>query len=247
VTECGLPDPRRSHNLDRDGAKDMNVDIPSALAAAAEGLRGLGAPDRGAALRQYRARANIYDAEILFAAPIRRRTIQRLALRAGDAVLDVGCGTGLSLPLLERRVGVAGRIVGIEQSAEMIEQARARVRQAGYSNVTLLHAPVEEAEIPAGADTAIFHFTHDVLRTARAVANVMGALRPGARVAAAGLKWAPRWAWGVNLAVLAGALRSITALEGLDRPFSLLEPYLAHVEVEQHLGGAVYLMTGVKA
>ena len=224
----------------------MNFDFQAALATAADRLRAFGTPDRGAALRQYRGRANIYDAEIFFAAPIRRRTIEKLALRPGEVVLDVACGTGLSLPLIERRVGADGSIVGIEQSAEMIALARSRIRQAGYRNVTLLHAPVEEAEIPAGADAAVFHFTHDVLRTPAAVANVMSALRPGARVVAAGLKWAPGWAWGVNLAVLAGALRSITALEGLDRPFSLLEPHLGRVEVEQHLGGAVYLMTGVK-
>jgi SAM-dependent methyltransferase len=247
VTNRGLPGARPRHNFDRDGAPDVDFDLPSALSAAADRLRTFRAPDRGAALRQYRARANIYDAEIFFAAPIRRRTIEKLALRGGETVIDVGCGTALSVPLIERRIGAGGMIVGIEQSAEMIERARARIRSAGYRNVTLLHAPVEEAEIPDRANAAVFHFTHDVLRTPAAVANVMSALEPGARVVAAGLKWAPGWAWGVNLAVLAGALRSITSLEGLDRPWSLLEPHLARVEVEQHLGGAIYLMTGVKA
>jgi SAM-dependent methyltransferase len=247
VTICALRDSSGGHNLDRDGASEMNIDFPAALSTAADRLRAFRAPDRGAALRQYRARANIYDAEILFAAPIRRRTIEKLALRRGELVLDVGCGTALSVPLIERRIGADGRIVGIEQSAEMLAQARARIRSAGYRNITLLHAPVEEAEIPARADAAVFHFTHDVLRTAAAVANVMSALKPGARVVAAGLKWAPGWAWGVNLAVLAGALRSITALEGLDRPWSLLEPHLGRIEIEQHFGGAIYLMTGVKS
>jgi protein-L-isoaspartate O-methyltransferase len=247
VTKRALPGSWTGHNLDRGGTTEMEFDFQTALAAAAQGLRAFRTPDRGAALRQYRARANVYDAEILFAAPIRRRTIEKLALRRGDIVLDVGCGTGLSVPLVERRIGADGKIVGIEQSAEMLAQARARIRQAGYRNVTLLHAPVEDAVIPGRADAALFHFTHDVLRTRAAVANVMSALAPGARVVAAGLKWAPGWAWGVNLAVLAGALRSITALEGLDRPFSLLEPHLARVEVEQHFGGAIYVMSGVKA
>lgn len=39
------------------------------------------------------------------------------------------------------------------------------------------------------ADDALFHFTHDVLRSPAAVANVMPALRPGAGVVACGLKW----------------------------------------------------------
>lgn len=224
----------------------MNEQFTSALSAAAERLRNFGAADRGAALRQYRARADIYDVEILFAAPIRRRTIDKLALHSGEAVIDVGCGTGLSIPLIECAVGPAGTIVGIEQSADMMANARARVSAAGHRNVILINAPVEEAAIETRADAAVFHFTHDVLRTPYAIANVMRALKPGARVAAAGLKWAPRWAWPVNLAVLAGALRSVTAMDGLDRPWSMLEPHLERVEIEQHLGGAVYILSGVK-
>lgn len=224
----------------------MNEEFRSTLAAAADRLRTLGAANRGAALRQYRARANIYDAEILFAAPIRRRTIDALRLRSGDSVLDVGCGTGLSIPLIARQAGSAGRIVGIEQSAEMIARARERILASGYSGVTFVQAPVEVARIPGLADAAVFHFTHDVMRTPAAISNVMSALKPGARVAAAGLKWGPRWAWPVNLAVLAGALHSVTALQGLDRPWSMLEPHLERVEIEQHLGGSVYILSGVK-
>lgn len=224
----------------------MTLEFTSALSAAAERLRTFGAADRDTALRQYRARANVYDAEILFAAPIRRRTIDKLALRPGDSAIDVGCGTGLSIPLIQRAAGPAGTIVGIEQSAEMLAIARARTSAAGYRNVILVNAPLEEAAIEIRADAAVFHFTHDVLRTPDAIANVMCALKPGARVAAAGLKWAPRWAWPVNLAVLAGALRSVTALDGLGRPWSILERHLERVEIEQHLGGSVYILSGVK-
>jgi hypothetical protein len=64
-------------------------------------------------------------------------------------------------------------------------------------------------------------------------------------VVAAGLKWAPGWALGVNLAVLLGALRSTTALEGLDRPWSHLAAHLRNVEVEPHLGGSIYLLSGI--
>src|SRR5271167_614428 len=83
-------------------------------------------PNRSTALRQYRSRARIYDLELLLFEPVRQRAIELLRLKKGDRVLDVGCGTGLSLIMLETMVGPEGSIVGIEQSPEMLARARAR-------------------------------------------------------------------------------------------------------------------------
>jgi SAM-dependent methyltransferase len=202
-------------------------------------------PDRDAALRQYRSRAAIYDTELIFARPIRRRCVAKLSLAPGDTVVDAGCGTGLSFSLIERAIGQNGRLIGIEQSADMLAQAKNRVRSGGWANADLICSPVEDANFEARADAILFHFTHDILRTPAAVANVMAHAKSGARVVAAGLKWAPSWALPVNLGVLFGALRSTTALEGLDRPWSTLEKYLTRIEIEEFFAGGVYLATGI--
>jgi SAM-dependent methyltransferase len=207
-------------------------------------------PDRAAALAQYRRRAGLYDLELALFEPLRRRAIERLALQPGESVLDVGCGTGLSLPLLVARVGRRGRIVGIEQSPEMLEYARRRVQSHGWRQVTLLCAPVEEAVIPLQAHAALFHFTHDILRRPEAVANVLRHLEPGARVVASGLKWAAPWAPGlpspVNLFVWPAAAHSVTSFEGLGRPWGLLQSQLGGFEVEPALMDAAYLAWGVR-
>jgi SAM-dependent methyltransferase len=205
------------------------------------------APDRDAALAQYRRRAKVYDLELAMFEPIRRRAVARLALVSGDCVLDVGCGTGLSLALVHQAVGAHGRIVGIEQSPEMIDKARERVEHHGWRNVTLLCSPVETAQIPVRANAALFHFTHDILRRREAVANVISHLAPGARVVASGLKWARPARWPVNLIVWPAALRSVTSLEGLDRPWSKLAEALDQLHVESLLAGAVYIASGVVA
>ena len=208
-------------------------------------LRG---PDRDAALEQYRRRAGVYDLELAFFEPIRRRAIARLELRAGEVVLDVGCGTGLSLALLRQGVGPRGRIVGIEQSPEMLEQARRRVARARWSRVTLVRSPVETADIPVRADAALFHFTHDILRRPESIANVLSRLKPGARVVASGLKWAaPGLTWPVNLLVLPAALRSVTSLDGMDQPWRLLQDQLGPMRVESRLLGGAYIARGVRA
>jgi SAM-dependent methyltransferase len=201
-------------------------------------------PDRDAALDQYRRRAGVYDLELAIFEPVRQRAVAALGLRHGQTVLDVACGTGLSLPLLVAAVGASGRVIGIEQSPEMIERSRARVAQAGWTNVELVNAPVELAAFDGGADAALFHFTHDVLLQAQAVHNVFGHLKPGARVVASGLKWAPAWAMPINLLVLPAALHSVTSLAGLRAPWRSLRPYLRDLRVHPQLAGAVYIATG---
>jgi SAM-dependent methyltransferase len=199
-------------------------------------------PDRTEALALYRQRAARYDLEMALFEPIRRMAISRLALKRGDVVLDVGCGTGLSLALLRQGLGAKGRVIGIDQSPEMIEKARARVMQNDWRNVVLLCSPVETAEIPRPADAALFHFTHDVLRRSDALANVLHHLKPGARVVASGLKWS--WAIPANLFVWSAALHSVTTLEGLDKPWSRLAERIGPLNVETLLLDTVYIASG---
>jgi len=77
-------------------------------------------------LPRYRLGARVYDVvsmEQLVYRPGRRAAIEALAPGAGARVLDVGCGTGLNLPLLADAVGPAGEIVGVDASAAMLRQA----------------------------------------------------------------------------------------------------------------------------
>ena len=200
-------------------------------------------PNRDAALAQYRRRARFYDFELALIEPVRRRAVARLGLIGGETVLDVGCGTGLSFELIEKRIGREGRIIGIEQSSAMLEQARARIERNRCENITLINSPVEDANIPLLADAALFHFTHDILRTPAAVANVVRHLRPGARIVASGLKWARPWALPTNLMVLQAALVSVTSLEGLAQPWSNLARWARIDDVKTMLGRGVYIAT----
>ena len=199
------------------------------------------APNRAAALQQYRRRASVYDLELALLEPVRRRAVAWLAPRAGDTVLDVGCGTGLSFELVRAAVGDSGQIIGIEQSPQMIDKARQRVQRHGWSNVTLLCAPAEEARIAGRADAALLHFTHDVMQSDAALDHVLRHLKPGATLVASGLKWAPPWALPINLFVWPAALHSVSSLTGLHRPWQLLARKVGEPETQTLLGGGIYL------
>jgi ubiquinone/menaquinone biosynthesis C-methylase UbiE len=205
------------------------------------------APDRLAALAQYQRRAGVYDAELALFEPIRTDAVAALELRHGQTVLDVGCGTGLSFGLLHDRVGPAGRIVGIEQSPEMMAQARARVRENHWHHIDLLCAPAASAHVRGHADAALFHFTHDILREDAALDHVLAHLKPGARVVATRLQWAPPWALPTNGFVMLAALHSVTSFEGLGHPWSKLARRLRDVEVQHALMGGIYIASGLVA
>lgn len=173
-----------------------------------------------------------------------RRAVDSLGLGAGDTVIDVACGTGLAFPLIEQSIGSAGRIVGVDLSPDMLEIARQRVRDEGWENVTAIEASVEEAALEVSADAALFSFTHDVLQSPRAVANVVAHLRSGARVSSVGGKYGARWNVIVNLFVRRAARPYMTTLEGLDRPWRELERYTDGMPAKELALGGAYVASG---
>jgi SAM-dependent methyltransferase len=201
-------------------------------------------PDASRSLAQYARRADHYDLELAPFEPVREEAIGLLGVVAGDTVVDVGCGTGLSFAALCRCVGAKGRVVGVEPSPQMLAQARARIGREALRGVSLVQAPAASARLPARADAALFHFTHDVLRDPAAVAHVMAHLRPGAAVVATGLQWAPPWLAATNLFVLGAAMYSVTCLSGLGQPWDLLAPHLDDLEVRTRGFGGIYIASG---
>jgi demethylmenaquinone methyltransferase/2-methoxy-6-polyprenyl-1,4-benzoquinol methylase len=201
--------------------------------------------DPNLAVERYRTYADTYDKEAARnpnAAANRERVIGLLDLKRGDVVLDVGCGTGLNFQLIEEAIGLEGSIVGIDLSPEMLEHAAAAARP--WSNVTLVRAAVDEAQIPVAADAVLFSLTHDILQTPAALDNVFAHTKPGARVAAYGYKWAPWWTGPWNLAIRNLTRYAITTRDGFSKPWLLLAEYVPDLEVETALMGAMYFAHG---
>jgi demethylmenaquinone methyltransferase/2-methoxy-6-polyprenyl-1,4-benzoquinol methylase len=203
-------------------------------------------PDRQQAMAQYGQRAEGYDMELAVFEPLRLDAMARLGLQPGQTVLDLGCGTGLSLAPLASAVGPRGRVIGVEQCPAMLAVARGRLAHSPGAAVDLLLAPVEEAAFDEDllADAALFHFTHDILQRPEAIARTLRHLKPGARVVACGLQWAPPWSWVSNLWVFSAALYSTSTLAHLDQPWRLLASALPDWQVRSQWAGAVYLGWG---
>ena len=208
------------------------------------------APDRELAAERYRALAAGYDASCRFVSGMRRNAIDLLALRSGDTVLDVACGTGAMLPELARRVGERGRVIGFEQSPEMLAIAQERVRREAIGAVvTLQQASAEEVRIDGQTDALLFFYTHDVLQSPRALEHLFRRARPGARVVSAGTRF-QNWWWAapLNAWVALRARRYLTTYHGLSRPWRHLERYCSDFRpLASNFLGTSYLGRGTFA
>ena len=201
-------------------------------------------PRHDLAIARYRQHAPSYDAAAAHSMARRRRVIGLLKLRPGDTVLDVGCGTGLSFPMILEAIGPGGQLLGVELSPDMLALARERTGKAGWGNVSLIEAPMERASVPFPLDAILFNDTHDVLRSPLALLSVFRDAKPGARVAAAGPKLFPWWLAPFNLYALAKARPYVTTFEGLARPWDLLAGYVPGLSVVTTQLGMGYIAHG---
>jgi ubiquinone/menaquinone biosynthesis C-methylase UbiE len=115
----------------------------------------------------------------------RQRLLSLAALRPGERVLDVGCGTGSMAILARRQVGASGGVLGIDASAEMLEWARHKARRAGL-DVEFLQAPAQALPLPDGELDVVLStlMLHHLPRPARVrlVAEARRVLRPRGRL-----------------------------------------------------------------
>jgi arsenite methyltransferase len=106
------------------------------------------------------------------------------SLYPGDAVLDIGCGAGLDSLVAAQLVGPGGRVVGIDVTPAMLEQARAHLARLGWPQVSFQVADAEALPFPdndfdAVISNGVFNLT---LNKAKALQEAHRVLKPGGRL-----------------------------------------------------------------
>jgi demethylmenaquinone methyltransferase/2-methoxy-6-polyprenyl-1,4-benzoquinol methylase len=161
-------------------------------------------PARERLIETYRKKARHYDVTSrLYPAPgypqrgQRLRAIRALALRPGDSVIDIACGTGLNFPLIEEEIGPEGRIVGVDLTDAMLDRAQARIETNGWRNITLVQADAASFDFPTEVDAIVSTYAlSQVPECAEVITRGAAALAGGGRWVVLDLKVpakTPRW------------------------------------------------------
>lgn len=105
-------------------------------------------------------------------------------IRAGEKVLDVGCGAGLDMILASRLVGPNGRVCGIDLTPEMADKARTSLGKAGANNASAVVAASEA--IPYDDDSFDVVISNGVLNLSplkeRSLREIFRVLKPAGRL-----------------------------------------------------------------
>jgi len=138
---------------------------------------------------------------------LRALPVDYAALRRGERVLDVGCGTGETALAAARRVGVAGKVYGIDASPEMIAAAKRKLtgKSALGRVVQFRVEPVEalgfrDATFDVVLSSLMMHHLPGDLKQ-RGLAEIRRVLKPGGRLVIVDLQpttkkprlWEPGW------------------------------------------------------
>ena len=98
----------------------------------------------------YNRRSQTYD-DSEWHLQICHRLIEYSLVSSGQHILDIGTGTGHLAIAAAQIVGAEGRVIGVDISALMLEQARSKVEALGLSNVEFKLADAEELNYPVNS------------------------------------------------------------------------------------------------
>ena len=124
---------------------------------------------------------------------VRDRTAAALDLDPGDTVVEMGCGTGANFPHVRRRIGPAGRLIGVDFTRPMLERARRDVRRNGWENVEVVRADASRFDLREPVDAVFATFVVGMLADPAAVVDRwLDMLKPGGTLVLMDARQSPR-------------------------------------------------------
>lgn len=145
-------------------------------------------------------------------------------IEPGMTVVDLGSGAGIDCFLAAKRVGDAGRVIGIDMTDAMLEKARAYAAEKGFANVefrkgVIEELPLEDASVDLIISNCVINLSPDKAQVFREIARV---LKPGGRIAVSDI---------VLLQPLPESVKQdLEAYIGCIAGAEMIDDYKAHIE-----------------
>lgn len=114
----------------------------------------------------------------------RSEIVRIVDLKPGNAVADIGAGTGLYTRLFAEKVGDKGKVFAVDIAEKFLNHINSSAKEAKLTNITTVLCKPHSTELPANSiDVAFICDTyHHFEFPQRTMASIHSALKPGGRV-----------------------------------------------------------------
>lgn len=178
---------------------------------------------------------------------LRQRAAQRLHLKGGDSVLELGCGTGRNLPYLRDAVGPTGMVYGVDLSAGMLAKASEMCARNQWDNVTLIQSDAVDFEAPKPLDAVLFGLSYNTMPHHLAVLrHAWRQLRPAGRLAIMDAKAPSGPCSTLTLRLGVWLMKHPLLGNPLIQPWKHLVALADEFSMEEFLFGSYYICHGSK-
>ncbi len=198
--------------------------------------------------RRYESQAALYHLMGFRDNAYRRAAVAALHLREGDTVVELGVGTGRNLPMLVAAVGPSGRVVGVDLTPAMLDEARRKIDEADWDNVELIQCDAADAPLPESVDGVLATFALNLgPRYAEVIARAADALAPAGRLAVLDLRRPRGWPTWLLRPMLLAVRPFCVTLQTISR--DVPAAMRRHLDVHQRrfYFGFAYLAVGRRA
>jgi len=178
---------------------------------------------------------------------LRREAVGRLGLRAGDRVLEVGCGTGRNFPYLHEAVGATGRVYGVDLSPGMLRKARALRDRHRWKNISLTEGDAADFNSPEPLDGVYFSLSYNTMpHHLTVLRQAWKQLRPGGRLVIMDAKLPPGLGGRLILPFSLWLMKRTMLGNPYIQPWEDLRQFAARFDREEFLFGSYYICRAVK-
>jgi demethylmenaquinone methyltransferase/2-methoxy-6-polyprenyl-1,4-benzoquinol methylase len=187
--------------------------------------------------------------EWLFFLPrgLRKKAVDRLTLRLGDRVLEVGCGTGRNFPYLYEAVGRSGQIYGVDLSSGMLHRAKKLRDRHGWDNIHLTQGDAADFHVPEQLDGAFFSLSYNTMpHHLKVMRQAWKQLRPGGRLVVMDAKLPPGLGGRLILPFSLWLMKRTMLGNPFIQPWEDLQQFDGEFDMQEFMFGSYYICHAVK-
>lgn len=172
----------------------------------------------------------------------RKKAVAYLELLEGDSIVEIGCGTGLNFPILLEKIGKNGKIIGLDISVDMLEQAKKKIQVFSWNNVDVYEQNAMKFDykntkgvISTLAFTLIPEYEE-------LIAKISRELPKNKKFVIMDLKLSKKLPfWMIKLLVLFARPFGVTLDLANRKPYESMQKHFKHVKMEEYFFGILYI------